>query len=47
MLVDFNLAAARGDLDGAPADLQRLIGRSPTSLREAIAGALSVTAPAR
>jgi NAD(P)H dehydrogenase (quinone) len=47
LLVDFDLAAARGDLDGASGDLQRLIGRSPTSLRDAIAGALSVAAPAR
>jgi NAD(P)H dehydrogenase (quinone) len=45
LLVDFDLAAARGDLDGAPDDLRRLIGRSPTSLREAIASALDVTAP--
>lgn len=46
LLVDFDLAAARGDLDGASDDLQRLIGRSPTSLREAIANALPVTVPA-
>jgi NAD(P)H dehydrogenase (quinone) len=42
LLVDFDVAAARGDLDGSPADLRRLIGRSPTPLREAIAAALSV-----
>lgn len=47
LLVDFDLAAARGDLDGTPDDLQRLIGRSPTSLRDAITDALSVTATAR
>lgn len=46
LLVDFDLAAARGDLEGASDDLRRLIGRSPTSLREAIANALPVTAPA-
>ncbi len=47
LLVDFDLAAARGDLDGAPDDLRRLIGRSSTTLREATAGALSVAAATR
>lgn len=47
LLLDFDLAASRGDLDGSPADLQRLIGRRPTPLRDAIAEALNVLAPAR
>jgi hypothetical protein len=47
LLVDFDLAAARGDLDGTPDDLRRLIGRSSTSLQAGIADALNVTASAR
>ena len=46
LVADFDRAAAHGDLDGSFDDLRRLIRRPPTSLREAIAGALSNLAQA-
>lgn len=47
MLVNFDLAAARGDLDGSSDVLHRLIGRPPTSLRDAVAAALQHAVPVR
>lgn len=47
MLVNFDLAAARGDLDGSSDVLRRLIGRPPTSLRDAVAAALQHAVPVR
>jgi NAD(P)H dehydrogenase (quinone) len=47
VLVDSDLGASRGELDGSSADLRRLIGRPPTSLRDAIAAALKQPAAAR
>jgi NAD(P)H dehydrogenase (quinone) len=43
LLVDSDLAAADGELDSDSADLQRLIGRAPTTLRDAIGRALKQT----
>ena len=40
------IPAAHRDLDGSSDDLRHLIRRPPTSLREAIAGALKDLAPA-
>lgn len=47
LLVNFDMAAARGDLEHPSDELRRLIGRPPTSLREAIAEGLRAGAPAR
>lgn len=47
MLADFDRAAARGDLNHPSDELHRLIGRPPTSLRDAVAGALPVALSAR
>jgi NAD(P)H dehydrogenase (quinone) len=47
LLVDFDRAAARGDLEDSSDVLRRLIGRPPTSLRDAISSALQVGASAR
>ncbi len=47
LVADFDRAAAHGDLDGSSDDLRRLIRRSPTPLRDAIAGALKDSAPVR
>ena len=44
MLVDFDRAAARGDLDDSSDVLRRLIGRPPTSLHDAVAIALKAAA---
>lgn len=41
ILVDSDVGASRGELDGASGDLRRLIGRPSTSLRDAIEAALS------
>jgi NAD(P)H dehydrogenase (quinone) len=40
ILVDADVGASRGELDGASGDLRRLIGRPSTSLRDAIEAAL-------
>jgi len=41
MLVDSDVGASRGELDGASGDLRRLIGRSTTPLADAVAAALT------
>jgi NAD(P)H dehydrogenase (quinone) len=47
LVVDFDRAAAHGDLDASSDDLRRLIGRPPTLLRDAIAAAVKDIAPVR
>jgi NAD(P)H dehydrogenase (quinone) len=47
LVADFDRAAAHGDLNGSSDPLRRLIRRPPTSVREAIAGALTDLAQAR
>ena len=43
-LVSADLGIARGELEVTSGDLERLIGRTPTSLREAVDGALATLA---
>ena len=47
VLADSDAAAARGDLDGSSDMLGELIGRSPTSLSDAVASAPNTAVPAR
>ena len=40
MIVDSDIGAANGDLDGSSADMRSLIGRPTVTLAEAVAAAL-------